>query len=105
MPLPDGAADMCSTFSVFTHLLHEETFLYLEDMKRVLRPGGRIVFSFLEFHVPAHWHVFDGTLSALRKKEQAPLNTFIERGAIACWARHLGLEVIEVVDGPEAPWG
>ena len=39
---------MILAFSVFTHLLHEESFIYLEDFKRVLKPGGSVVFSFLE---------------------------------------------------------
>ena len=53
IPAPDACADMVCAFSVFTHLLHTETYLYLEDIRRVLRPGGRLVFSFLEFANPA----------------------------------------------------
>jgi len=45
IPEPDESADFICFFSVFTHLLHEETFLYLKDTKRVLKPNGKIIFS------------------------------------------------------------
>lgn len=43
--MPDRAVDVACAFSVFTHLEHEDTFLYLETLKRVVRPRGRLVFS------------------------------------------------------------
>ena len=49
LPSPDNSYDMICGFSLFTHLLHEETFIYLRDMLRVLKPGGMLAFSFLEF--------------------------------------------------------
>jgi SAM-dependent methyltransferase len=46
IPEEDGVADLVCFFSVFTHLLHEQTYCYLEEARRVLKPGGKIVFSF-----------------------------------------------------------
>jgi ubiquinone/menaquinone biosynthesis C-methylase UbiE len=51
-PVPDESVDMVFAFSVFTHLYHEENFAYLRDARRILRPGGRMIFSFLEFANP-----------------------------------------------------
>ena len=61
LEIPEAAdrADMVCFFSVFTHLLHEQSYVYLRDAKRVLKSGGRIVFSFLEFSMPSHWSVFE----------------------------------------------
>lgn len=105
IPAPDASADMVAAFSVFTHLLHAETYLYMEDIRRVLRPGGRLVLSFLEFADPEHWLVFEGTVDAQRHSTLPHLNQFIERNAIDLWCRRLGYEREAFIDGADAPWG
>jgi len=99
IPEANGVADMVCFFSVLTHLLHEQSYWYLEEAKRVLKPGGRIVFSFLEFGEPGHLPVFKATLDGAKQRVVAPMNVFIERGAIEVWARELGLELVEFRDG------
>jgi len=79
IPAADRSLDMVCAFSVFTHLLHEETYIYLEDIKRALKPGGKLVFSFLEFDRNPHWTVFDSNVQARRKAANVHLNMFIER--------------------------
>lgn len=101
IPAPDESADMVCFFSVLTHLLHEQSYLYLEEAKRVLKPNGRIVFSFLEFRMAFHWSVFAATVDNARTRNEHPLNVFIERDAIHSWAGHLGLAVVDVRDGDE----
>ena len=102
IPEQDGQADMVCFFSVLTHLLHEQGYWYLEEARRVLKPGGKIVFSFLEFTQPAHWAVFAATLHNERHGVESPLNVFIERSAIAVWAEHLGMQVEKFLGGSEA---
>lgn len=99
IPAMDKEADMVCFFSVFTHLLHEQAFLYLEEAKRVLKPGGKIVFSFLEFRMESHWAVFDATVRDARTASGHPLNVFFDRDAIAAWARMLGLKIEQFRDG------
>jgi 2-polyprenyl-3-methyl-5-hydroxy-6-metoxy-1,4-benzoquinol methylase len=89
----DGAADMVCFFSVLTHLLHEQSYWYLEEARRVLKPGGRIVFSFIEFREPLHWTIFRTTLADAKANANHPPNVFIERSVIPVWAEHLGLKV------------
>jgi SAM-dependent methyltransferase len=101
IPAPDQSADMVCFFSVLTHMLHEQSYLYLEEAKRVLKPDGRIVFSFLEFQMPFQWSVFESTVNDTRGRNEHPLNVFIERNAIQAWAAHLGLAVLDVRDGDE----
>ena len=101
IPAPDQSADMVCFFSVLTHLLHEQSYLYLEEAKRVLKPDGRIVFSFLEFRMAFHWSVFASTVDDARDRNEHPLNVFIERDAIYAWASHLGLVVLDIRDGDE----
>jgi ubiquinone/menaquinone biosynthesis C-methylase UbiE len=93
IPQPDRSADMVSAFSLFTHLLQSETFIYLEECVRILKPGGRIVFSFLEFAAPTHWDIFELTRNNARDANSDHLNMFTERSAINIWARKLGLSV------------
>jgi len=101
IPAPDRSADIVCFFSVLTHLLHEQSFLYLEEARRVLRPGGKVVFSFLEFRMPFHWDVFSETIRQIRVGEAHPLNVFIDRDAIAAWAEHLDMVVEEIRGGNE----
>ncbi|WP_374572658.1 class I SAM-dependent methyltransferase [Phenylobacterium sp.] len=102
IPEADGVADFVCMFSVLTHLLHEQSYLYLEDARRVLKPGGKIVFSFLEFRQPYHWDVFGATVEAARASNDRPLNVFIDRDAIGAWASHLDLKVEDIRDGHDA---
>lgn len=92
LPAPDAAFDRVCAFSVFTHLLHEESFLYLREALRVLKPGGAVVFSFLEFGPGKHWPVFAATVQGAAARTRGHLNVFIEAPVIDLWARALGFE-------------
>lgn len=102
IPQPDASADMVSAFSLFTHLLHAETYVYLGEAARVLKAGGRIVFSFLEFAEPDHWGIFIRHCEANRLGAADHLDQFIERQAIEVWAARLGL-VLERLFGSGEP--
>lgn len=107
IPEEDGVADMVCLFSVFTHLLHEQTYWYLEEIKRVLKPGGRVVFSFLEFRDLGHWSIFQDSLNNEKARSRVPLNVFMDREGIEVFARNLGLRVVEIRNGSDvvAPEG
>ena len=104
IPEPDESVDMVTAFSLFTHLLQTETYTYLEESARVLKSGGKIVFSFLEFAEPSHWSVFIRSQEATKTYTAPHLNIFIERSAITTWALHLGLTVERFVSAEEAIW-
>ena len=105
IPSPESTCDFVTAFSLFTHLLHAESYIYLQDIKRVLKPGGKLVFSFLEFLFESHWRVFESTVEQQRHQVAAPLNMFIERSVIDVWSAKLGYRVEGYVSGAEAPWG
>jgi ubiquinone/menaquinone biosynthesis C-methylase UbiE len=104
IPSAENQADFVSAFSVFTHLLHAETYIYLEDIKRALKRGGKLVFSFLEFSSDAHWGVFETTVKAQKLHSASHLTMFVERTAIELWCQKLGYELVAYVGGTEAPW-
>ncbi|MBI5426148.1 MAG: class I SAM-dependent methyltransferase [Opitutae bacterium] len=97
IPCDDAVADYACFFSVFTHLLHEDTYRYFHEVKRVLKPGGTFVFSFLEFAVPCHWDTF--AASYIRQEHGRHLNQFLDRDAIRAFAAHAGFEIVSIHDG------
>jgi SAM-dependent methyltransferase len=99
IPEADDTADMVCFFSVLTHLQHEDSFLYLTDAARVLKCGGLIVFSFLDFSIPSHWDVFNGMLDSRVRGETTHHNQFMAREMIHPWAERLGLEPVAILDG------
>ena len=100
IPEADNTANMVCFFSVFTHLLHEQSFLYLRDARRVLKPDGRIVFSFLDYKVPSHWAIFEDTMTDVEVNAQH-LNVFMSKDGIATWAERLDMVVEAVHDGDQ----
>lgn len=45
LPLADGSFDIAFLYSVFTHMRAADVASYLQDLARVLRPGGRAFFT------------------------------------------------------------
>ena len=102
IPEQDGVADFVAFFSVGTHLLNEEFFVYLEEARRVLRPGGRIVLSFLDFKVPGARAYFERMVEDTRAGIQVtPLNVFFGPDAVRVWADMLNMTCVDIVDGAE----
>ena len=102
IPAENESVDIICAFSVFTHLLHHESYIYLEDMKRILKTGkGVLIFSFHEFGLPEHWNIFLSTVADQKNGTSLHLNTFIEKSVIRTWADKLDFEVIEIINGDE----
>ncbi len=101
IPEQDDCADMVCFFSVLTHLLHEDSYRCLREAKRVLKPGGRVVFSFLEFRVYATRAVFRDMVAASDAGVKTITNQFVSRDAIEAWADELSLRLFPIVGGDE----
>ena len=102
IPLPNESFDMVCAFSVLTHLLDVEGYTYLQEMRRILKPDGAIVFSFLE--IDPHWGIFVTTARRVAEGHPGHLNTFLNRPAIERWSKELGMRLVEFVDHNAAPW-
>lgn len=46
LPFPDDSFDVVSLWSVFTHMYPTDVQHYLEEARRVLKPGGKLVASY-----------------------------------------------------------
>lgn len=102
LPVADGSVDFVVFFSVFIHLLAEESYAYLEAARQALRPGGKVVFSFLEFAVPVNWPIFQNCVEWARSTGKAGhLNVFLHRGDLRLWAERLGFNVLAMPYGDE----
>lgn len=100
IPVEDGIADFVTFFSVFTHLLDEDIYRFLAEAHRVLKPGGRAVFSFLDFECASHWPIFEATLAD--RNPHRVINKFISKAGIKCWAQAIGFTPpVTIYEGPE----
>lgn len=100
IPEADQQADMICFFSVLTHLLHEESFVYLREARRVVKPGGKIVVSFLDFRIASHWDFFESNIRDIGVGSQ-PMNVFLYPDILREWAKRLELEIEAIHDGDE----
>ena len=100
IPQSKESVDIICFFSVFTHLLHEDSFKYLLSSKSVLRSGGKIIFSFLSFDEDEHWKLFDQMVS---NEEPIHHNQFMSNSQIEIWAEKLGLQ-LERLEGGTQPY-
>lgn len=99
---PDTSLDMVFHWSVFTHLYPSESYLYTVDTWRALKPGGRMVFSFLEMEDPAHDRVWQNNLAQLRRGDKAEqLDAFLHRDWIRRFARDAGFAEPVFTDGSD----
>jgi ubiquinone/menaquinone biosynthesis C-methylase UbiE len=99
IPEKDSVADFVVFFSVGTHLAHHETYRYLQEARRITKPGGLIVMSFLQFTIPGHWKNFENVLANTTSNFRAPINAFIEPEVFRVWSKHLGLELEKIIPG------
>lgn len=97
LPLADESADMCCYFSVFTHLKPPLIAAYLRESQRVLRPGGKVVFSFLDPGVGAHRRLVEpNPVKRIVARLIYPLNIGFTPQEVAAWAPAAGLHVAHV---------
>jgi len=64
-PFPDNSFDLVFLTSVFTHMLPDEVANYLGELKRVLKPGGKSLIS---------WLILNGESATLVKGGKAALD-------------------------------
>jgi SAM-dependent methyltransferase len=99
---PDGSLDMIFHWSLFTHLFIEEAYLYFKDIHRALKPGGRLMFSFVELENESHVRVFRSRVELFANKQHfGQLDTFLHRDWIRKWAAEIGFAAPRFTDGAD----
>jgi ubiquinone/menaquinone biosynthesis C-methylase UbiE len=104
IPEADAVADMVTMFSLITHLPAADTRAYLREARRVLKPGGAALVSFL-----------DPAVAEYRKQIRPPIveaivtriawapNVATRQEDLRAWAAEAGLAP-ELVESP-SPFG
>ena len=82
IPLPDGSVDVVTSFTVLEHVPDEMEAL--QEMRRILRPGGKLIVS-----VPNRWWIFEthGADLPLLPWNRVPLVSWWPRKLHDRWAR------------------
>ncbi len=82
IPLPDGAADVVTSFTVLEHVPDERAAL--AEMRRILKPGGKLIIT-----VPNRWWIFEthGADLPLLPWNRVPLVSWWPKRLHDRWAR------------------
>ena len=99
IPAADNSADFVIMFSLLTHLHFVESYMYIAEAKRVLKPGGRLLATYLEICAPIHRRAFDTSLESKMKGANRPLTAFIEAPVWPVWAQRLGMDLLHQYRG------
>jgi SAM-dependent methyltransferase len=101
-PLADASVDMLCAFSVFTHMEHEDSYRYLLDARRVVRRGGRIVFSCLPIDSLTGQGIFKDSASVdLQRRWATPRSVVTSRDFMTGIAELAGWRLADWIPGDE----
>jgi ubiquinone/menaquinone biosynthesis C-methylase UbiE len=100
--LDSDSVDMMCAFSVFTHMEHEDSFRYLKDARRVVRPQGKFVFSCLTMSVPYARDIFLASADLAFAERWRRIRNVTTTTGMMDWLSHLaGWTVVRWYPGDE----
>lgn len=100
--LDDNSVDMICAFSVINHMEHEDGYLYLKEALRVVRPGGRFIFSCLPINTTRAQEVFFRSANMdLQKRRSRIPHVATSKDFMADIARLAGWTTVRWYDGDE----
>ncbi len=88
--LPDCCVDFVTFFSVLTHIHCYEGYRYLVEARRILKPGGKIILSYIDWECETFWETFENNA----RYGPSATHVFVQpmnEGQLTVWARHLQL--------------
>ena len=105
-PLADASMDKGYCVAVFIHMDKEDFLLYLQDVARVLVPGGLFYFDTWNLSHPVgwrrwHYEVMQAGRTDPGARKDVARNQFCVPEEVALYARRAGLEIVlELTDSP-----
>ncbi|CAI9084696.1 class I SAM-dependent methyltransferase [Candidatus Methylacidiphilum fumarolicum] len=94
-PLADNSVDLVVFFSVLTHLLEEEGFIFLKEAKRVLKKDGRILCSYLSILDDNHRKMFIERVNSIEQgKDALLLDLYLTPEVFKEYAQMLEMQLI-----------
>jgi ubiquinone/menaquinone biosynthesis C-methylase UbiE len=105
--LDDASFDKAYCVAVFIHMDKEDFFLYVEDVARVLKPGGVFYFDTWNLASPAGWRRFMLEVNQHRDadpggRKDVARNQFSTPEEVRAFLDHAGFETIATMS--DSPW-
>jgi ubiquinone/menaquinone biosynthesis C-methylase UbiE len=101
--LDDASVDLMCAFSVFTHMEHEDSYRYLKSALRVVRRGGKLIFSCLPLEYSVARQIFvESAEQPLHERWSQVRNVTTSRDLMEAISELAGWEVIRWYSG-DAP--
>lgn len=106
-PLPDASFDKVYSVAVFIHMDKEDFYLYLEEVARVLKPGGMVYFDTWNLVSPVGWRRFALEAAQYRSadfsvRKDVARNQFSTPDEVRAFLDHAGFEPLLMLS--ESPW-
>lgn len=103
LPADDNWADMALVMSVFTHLKNAEIKTYLEELARVIKPGGVLICSYLDRNHAPHRKVSRPMpLQRLgRLLGRDVMVSFTTRDELSAWVEDAGFAIEQSIQKSE----
>lgn len=106
-PLADASFDKAYCVAVFIHMDKEDFFLYLEEMARVLKPGGLIYFDVWNMASPVGWRRCAFEIDQHRaadhsSRKDVARNQFSSPEEVRIFLDHAGFDLTLLL--AESPW-
>lgn len=106
-PLPDASFDKAYCVAVFIHMDKEDFVLYLQDMARVLKPGGLLYFDTWNMASEVGWRRYAVEIEQHRhadhsKRKDVARNQFSSPQEVAIYLDRAGFDPILMLS--DSPW-
>jgi len=106
-PLADASFDKAYCVAVFIHMDKEDFFLYLEDMARVLKPGGLVYFDTWNMASPVGWRRYALEIDQHRhadhsKRKDVARNQFSSPEEVRVFLDRAGFDLLLMQS--DSPW-
>ena len=106
-PLDDASMDKGYCVAVFIHMDKEDFLLYLQDVARVLVPGGLFYFDTWNLAHPVgwrryHYEVMQASRNDPGQRKDVARNQFCVPAEVELYARQAGLEIVLTMT--DSPW-
>jgi len=106
-PLPDASFDKAYSVAVFIHMDKEDFYLYLEELARVVKPGGLVYFDTWNLASPVGWRRFKLEAVQYRsadfsQRKDVARNQFSTPDEVNAFLTHAGFEPLLML--ADSPW-
>ena len=106
-PLADASFDKAYCVAVFIHMDKEDFYLYLEDLARVLKPGGLLYFDAWNVTSRVGWRRFAAELAQYRdqdptQRKDIARNQFTSPDEVRIFLDQAGFETLAMYT--DSPW-